>query len=91
MIVESAKAAGTTETDAVIGKMESLTFKDSILSPDYHFRKSDHQPITGLYTIEAVVDPKYQYGTKILDYDGDPTEFVVPDKDTGCDEFMKKK
>jgi branched-chain amino acid transport system substrate-binding protein len=91
VIVESAKAAGTTETEAVIGKMESLTFKDSILSPDYHFRKSDHQPITGLYTIEAVADPKYQFGTKILDYDGDPTEFVVPDKDTGCDEYMRKK
>ena len=91
VIMEGAKAAGTTETEAVIDKMESMTFKDSILSPDYHFRKSDHQCITGLYTIEAVPDPKYQYGTKILNYDPNPTVFFVPDKNTGCDPYMKRK
>lgn len=91
VIMEAVKAAGTTETEAVIDTMEKTVYKNSILSPDYRFRKSDHQSITGLYTIEAVADPKYQYGTKILDYDADPTEFVVPDKDTGCDTFMKKR
>jgi len=88
--MEGAKGAGTIETEAVIDKMESMTFKDSILSPDYHFRKSDHQCITGLYTIEAVPDPKYQYGTKILNYDPNPTVFFVSDKNTGCDPYMKR-
>jgi branched-chain amino acid transport system substrate-binding protein len=91
VIMEAVKAAGTTDTEAVIDAMESLTYAESILSPDYHFRKADHQSITGLYTIEAIQDPKYQYGTKILDYDPDPTLFVVPENETGCDEYMKKR
>ena len=91
VILEAVKAAGKTDTEAVIEQMESMTYKDSILSPDYRFRKADHQCITGLYSIEAIPDPKYQYGTKILSYDPNPTNFVIPEKETGCDEFMKKK
>jgi branched-chain amino acid transport system substrate-binding protein len=90
-IIEAVKKAGTTATDAVVDTMESMTYKNSILSPDYHFRKSDHQSISGLYSVEVIKDPKYQYGTKILNYDPDPTTFVVPAGETGCDEFMKKK
>ena len=91
IIIEAVQKAGTTATEAVIDTIETMVYKDSILSPDDRFRKSDHQCITGLYDIEAVPDQKYQYGTKILHYDPNPTVFVVPDKETGCDEFMKKK
>ena len=91
VILEAVKVAKTTDTEAVIDTMESMTFQESIMSPDYHFRKADHQPITGLYSVEAVADTKYQYGTKILGYDPKPTVFVVPDKETGCDPYMKKK
>jgi branched-chain amino acid transport system substrate-binding protein len=90
-IIEAVKIAGTTDTDAVVDTMESITYKDSIMSPEYHFRKSDHQPITGLYSIEAVKDPKYEYDTKILNYDPNPTNFVVPDNETGCEQYMKKR
>jgi hypothetical protein len=75
----------------VVDTMEAMTYKDSILSPDYHFRKSDHQSISGLYAVEVVKDPKYEYGTKILNYDPAPTTFVVPEDETGCEEFMSKK
>ena len=91
VILEAVKAAGKTETEAVVDAMEGMTYANSILSPDYRFRKSDHQSITGLYSIEAVKDPTYEYGTKILSYDPDPTIFVVPDRETGCEETMKKR
>jgi branched-chain amino acid transport system substrate-binding protein len=90
VIMEAAKAAGTFETEALIDTMESMTYKNSILSPDYHFRKADHQPITGLYTVEVVKDPKYKLGTKVLSYDPNPVAFVTPPDETGCDEHMKK-
>jgi hypothetical protein len=91
VILEAVKAAGKTDTEAVVDAMESMTYKNSILSPDYHFRKADHQAITGLYTIEAIKDPVYEYGTKILSYDPNPTIFVTPEKETGCEEQMKRR
>lgn len=91
VIVEAVKAAGKMDTEAVVDAMENMTYKDSILSPDYRFRKADHQSITGLYTIEATKDPTYEYGTKILSYDPNPTVFVAPEKETGCEEQMKKR
>jgi branched-chain amino acid transport system substrate-binding protein len=91
VILEAVKAAKTTDTEAVVDTMESMVYKDSIMSPDYHFRKADHQPITGLYSIEAIADPKYKYGTKILHYDPKPTVLVVPENQTGCETYMKKR
>lgn len=90
-IIEAVKAAGTIDTEAVIDTMERITYKDSIQGGTYHFRKGDHQPITGIYTVEIIKDPKYIYNTKVLTYNPNPTMIMIPEGETGCGEYMKKK
>ncbi len=90
-IVEAIKTARNTETDAVIDTMETMKYRNSVFGPDSYFRKADHMGITGVYTVEAVKDPKYTYGLKVLDYDPNPTRFVAPETQTGCEEYMKRK
>ena len=88
-IFEAVKVAGTTDTEPVIETMESMEYKNTILSPSFRFRKADHQAIRALFTAEAVKDPTFKYGLKILRYQPDPTEYLVPEDKTGCDKYMK--
>jgi branched-chain amino acid transport system substrate-binding protein len=90
-LVEAIKASGSTDTETVIEAMEKMKYKDSVFGPDVYFRKADHMGITGVYTVEAIKDPKYLYGLKVLGYEPNPTYFLSPEDQTGCGEHMKKK
>jgi branched-chain amino acid transport system substrate-binding protein len=90
-IMEAVKVAGTTDTEAVIDTMETMTYKDAVTDPTFHFRKEDHHAIGGIFTVEVIKDPKYQYGTKILAYDPNPVQLMAPPDQTGCGEYMKKR
>lgn len=94
VIMEGVKAAGTMDTEAVIDTMENMIYKDSIISPIYHFRKADHQPINIVRTIEAVKDPKYTYGQKLRAKETDPkvlTTFLKPEEEKAAECGMTKK
>ena len=89
-LFEAVKAAGTLETEAVIDKMETMTYPNSVMGKTFHFRKSDHVAISPVYTVEVIKDPKYQYTGKILEYDANPTAILAPEGQTGCEAAMKK-
>ncbi len=92
MIMEAVKAAGTTNTEAVIDAMENMVYKNSIRGNDLYFRKADHLIMSTGYTVEVVRHPKYKYAQKILArYAPEKgAVFLTPEDKTGCGLAMKK-
>lgn len=89
-IMEGVKAAGTTETEAVIDAIENLEYRNNILVPSYKFRKENRQADSGIYSAIVIKDPKYTYRYKIIAYDDKPHAFFKPAAQPGCEEFMKR-
>lgn len=89
-IMEAAKVAGTTDVEAIIDTMANMKYKNSIVAPEIYFRKADHLLISGIYTVEVIRDPKFTYGFKVLHYDPNPTIYLKPEGQTGCEQFMNR-
>jgi len=90
VICKAIQEAGGTDPEKIVETMENLNFKESIISPGYHFRKCDHAPMISIYIVECVKDAKYQYDSRLLEVVKDPTVLMTPCGKTGCEDSMKK-
>jgi branched-chain amino acid transport system substrate-binding protein len=89
-ICKAIQEAGSTDPEKIVDELENLYFKESILSPSYHFRKCDHTAMMDVYIVEVVKDPKYQYNSRLMEVVKDPEVLMTPCGKTGCEEAMKK-
>lgn len=90
VICKAIQEAGSTDPERIVEALENLTFKDSITTPVYRFRKCDHMATFSVYVVEVVKDPKYQFNTKLLEVAKDPDVLMTPCGKTGCEDSMKK-
>lgn len=92
IIMEAVKAAGTTETEAVVDAIENMHYKDLIVDNDCRFRKCDHQLVTGGGISRVIKHPKYKYSQEIIMHytAKDVLPFLIPEGQTGCEPSMKR-
>jgi ABC-type branched-subunit amino acid transport system substrate-binding protein len=83
------KQAGSTEPEAIVGALENLDFKESLLGP-LRFRSCDHVAETPIILVEGRKDDTDRMYPHYLGLVENPMALVVPCGKTGCEDLMKK-
>jgi branched-chain amino acid transport system substrate-binding protein len=90
VILQAVKAAGSTDTEKVVEAMENMKFQ-TVISPNYFFRKQDHMSVSEGYVGEVIKHPVYKYGVKLWKkYSAKQMASFLPPVDKRCAANMKK-